>query len=627
MLIQQVLRASRWLILTAGLTLLASCGGGGNCTGIAIALGSAACGGGGGGGSTPVSITPPSATVISGTAAAGAPIVGTVTIKDSSQPPKEKFVTIAADGKYTIDVSGLTPPFMLRADGTVGGRSYSLYSAAASADVGGTVNITPLTDLIVANIAGQIAANFYQSGNFGALTPSALNAAETALQARLQPVLSALGLASTIDLLRASFSADRTGVDAALDILRVTVDPATAQATITNVITNQQIIDNLASQSDSTVLTNTTGVATGFTDFQQIVAQFDKWTALFATSLPASNNAALNALFDGPAFLLDGQNLAAFLSEITSAPALVGAKFTVVTLDSLTPASAPTSAQVQWSVTTGAGGSLLHVGSSKLNKVNGVWLIAGNQRIAGGTVITFARRNHLGVIDTGLAADGFRDEGGRGIDYAIVTGKGLPTTTGGANGTSAGLLLVNYTSNNSFGIAQSGAAYNGISTPKITAGHNQFPLADAAINTIADNEVYTVEWWDDNNTPSNLADDVKMATYTDVLGKRPYLNSELTAASFATITTTPAAIQSAATTGGNLVVTWTLPAGLRSFQVHFFRSYSSGSSDSIDADPTGTATSVTLTIAAPTGTVYSSGINLFVEDVFGRELKSELNGQ
>ena len=135
-----------------------------------------ACGGGGGG-STPASTT------ITGTAAAGAPIVGTVTIKDSSTPAKDKFVTIAADGKYTIDVSGLTAPFMLRADGAVGGRTYSLYSAAASADVNGTINITPLTDLIVANIAGQIAGSYYASGNFSTFTPAALNAAEAALQA------------------------------------------------------------------------------------------------------------------------------------------------------------------------------------------------------------------------------------------------------------------------------------------------------------------------------------------------------------------------------------------------------------------------------------------------------------
>jgi len=228
-----------------------------------------------------------------------------------------------------------------------------------------------------------------------------------------------------------------------------------------------------------------------------------------------------------------------------------------------------------------------------------------------------------------------KDQGGRGIDYAIVKGKGLPTTTGGANGTSAGALLVNFTSKNSFRLAQSGAAYNGINTLSITTGgHNQFPLADAAISQFGENEVYTVELWDDATTPSNLADDTMLASYTGVLGKRPYLNSELSAASFPTITTTPAAIQTFATAGGNLTVTWTLPAGIRSNEVHFVRNGGctsqgcvSSDTDDISADVAGTATSATLTIGAPTFTVQASGINIYAVDVFNRELAVHFNGQ
>jgi hypothetical protein len=566
---------------------------------------------------------PPASKTLSGTAAAGAPIVGTVTIKDSSSPAKDKFVTISADGKYTIDVSDLTAPFMMRADGNVGGRSYSLYSAAASADIGGTVNITPLTDLIVANIAGQVAATLYNSGNFRGITPAALNQAETNLQQRLQAVLSAVGLDASIDLLRATFNANHAGVDAVLDVLRVTVDPATLRATIENVINNQQIIDDLASQTDTTVI-DSTGVSAGLTEFQQIVAKFDALSALFATSLPASNNAALLALFDGTNFLNSGENLASLLSEITTRQENIGLKFPNVTLESLTPIAAPTSADVSFSVLFKDG--IIDVLRFKMNKVNGVWLLAGDQRIGFAYVDTFARKDHTGVIDTGVSME-ISDDGGRGIDYAIVKGKGLPISTGGANGTSAGALFVNDTSNNSFRLAASGAAYNGINTLRITSGHNQFSLVDAAISQFGENEVYTVELWEDNATPGDLADDIKLASYSEVLGKRPYLNSELSAASFPTITTTQAAIHDFATAGGNLTVTWTLPAGFKSFEVYFFRSGEGGSHDSVSADVAGAATSVTLTIGAPTFTVQSSGINLYAEDVFGRELRATLNGQ
>jgi len=213
-------------------------------------------------------------------------MVGTVTTKDSSSPAKDKIVTIAADGKYTVDVSDLTLPLMMRADGQVGGRSYSLYSAATSADIGATVNITPLTDLIVANIAGQVAATLYNSGNFSGMTQAALNQAETQLQQRLQPVLDAVGLSALIDLLRTTFNADHTGLDEVLDILRVTVDPTTLQATIQNTSNNQQIVDDLASQTDATVLPAGSGGggATG------VSADIDVTNAT-----PASGNTNINS--------------------------------------------------------------------------------------------------------------------------------------------------------------------------------------------------------------------------------------------------------------------------------------------------------------------------------------------
>ncbi|WP_243688663.1 hypothetical protein [Geotalea toluenoxydans] len=154
----------------------------------ASALILAACGGGGGG-------TTPAATTISGTAAAGAPIIGSVTIKDSSTPAKTKTVTIAADGKYTVDVSDMTGPFMVRADGYVGGNEYHLYSAGTTADVGGTINVTPLTDLIVANIANTVASNYFESGNFSNLTATELKTESDALKAKLLPVLQAVASA------------------------------------------------------------------------------------------------------------------------------------------------------------------------------------------------------------------------------------------------------------------------------------------------------------------------------------------------------------------------------------------------------------------------------------------------
>src|SRR3990172_6339046 len=91
-----------------------------------------ACGGGGGGGGG----TAATSSTLSGTAAAGAPIIGSVTIKDSTTPTAQtKTVTIEANGKYTVDVTGLKAPYMVRADGYVGGNEYHLYSAGTSGDL------------------------------------------------------------------------------------------------------------------------------------------------------------------------------------------------------------------------------------------------------------------------------------------------------------------------------------------------------------------------------------------------------------------------------------------------------------------------------------------------------------
>lgn len=597
----------RVLLLAMFGLLLAACGGGDSDDGDD---------GGGGGGV---------ATTLSGTAAAGAPIIGTVTVKDSSSPPRTRSVAIEADGGYTVDVSGLTPPFMLRADGRVGAREYSLYSAAAQPDVGGTVNITPLTDLIVANVAGQVAANVYASGEFAGFTPAELDAAQARLRERLLPVLGAVGVGGSIDLLRASFAADHTGLDAALDALRVEVDPATVQATITSLIDNQRIIDDLASRTDDSVLPASDDVGPALSELQQIVAAFDAFSALFATSMPASNNAALNAMLTDD-FLLDGQDRAAFLSEITSQD-LVGLRVEVLGLEpgSLQPAAAPTRAEVH--VRIAVPGDHDFQTSLAMQKVGGTWRNAGNGRIAFVEVLSFARLQDVfvggqlqrDVIDSGLRFD-ISDEGGRGISYAIVRGKGLP---------SGGVLYVNYTRDSSFGVAE--GPYRGEQTPRLFHnGHDQVPLSDSAIATLSDTEAYTIELWRDNGTVQDTSDDVMLAAYTSALTKRPYMVSELGLGAFAAVTApTQAALRSFAQNGGTLAVTWTLPTGKASSGVHFFRSGSTGF-DSADADVARTATSATLTMAAPTpefGTLQAAGINLFVTDAFGRELVTIYNAQ
>lgn len=105
-----------------------------------ISLSLAGCGGGGG---TPAltSAATPTATV-SGVAASGAPMSGTVYLKDAAGNPEMSTQISPQTGAFTFNVSGKTPPFMIRAG--------SLYSMSGS----GTANINPLSNLMVANTAG-----------------------------------------------------------------------------------------------------------------------------------------------------------------------------------------------------------------------------------------------------------------------------------------------------------------------------------------------------------------------------------------------------------------------------------------------------------------------------------------
>jgi hypothetical protein len=284
----------------------------------AVVLALAGCGGGSS--SNPSSSdsptpTPSPAVTISGTAAAGAPLVGSVTVKDANGA--SKTVTIGTNGAYSVDVSDMTAPFVFRATGSANGRQYTIHSGATSADANGTINITPLTDLVIANIAGQIADNYFASGDFAGVTQAQLDAEAAKLREKLLPVLQALGVEAGIDLLRSQFTPNADALDKALDLIAVSVDPASNVATLTNVVTGQQILDDLATQAaaetNPSTMDDTTNVATAADDVTLIKQLLADFSAKFATGLPAASellplisNAFLNAEI-GKAAFADGR--------------------------------------------------------------------------------------------------------------------------------------------------------------------------------------------------------------------------------------------------------------------------------------------------------------------------------
>jgi hypothetical protein len=510
-------------------------------------------------------LTVKSGTAISGTAASGAPITGAmngaVTLKDSSAPAKMVSTTTDSNGKYSFtptQIQGFTAPFMLEISYQVGGSSYYLHSAVTAEDVASgnaTINITPLTDLVIANLGHEIAAKIFASGNYSSLlTTAALNAGVSALDNLLQPVLLQMGVSGSADLLRQSFAADGQGLDAVLDALQVTVDPATNAETITNRLNNTSVSGTLSAPPTTPIVA---GTVNNVTDLQGITADFNNFAALMATA-PSPTSAALLAFFDQTNFKDDGQSLQTFLQMITTSPAIAGGALAltdivlnsvpswVTTVPSGATAYEVTFTVVQNKVPNGRHDFIVYAKSS------GTWMLFGNQRVAKVDFSAFEGDNN-GAMCSGINFS-VNDKGGLGLNYAVVTGPGLPA---------AGVLLFSQTGNSGFSVAAGGpSTYNGTSTIQAvtSCSYNIYGMSDAQIQTITTlPALYTVKLYKDNGTPSNLTDDILVATYTSALLAAPLPSTALTSALFASNITASPTVLSAAATGATVTVSWTAP--------------------------------------------------------------------
>lgn len=392
----------------------------------ALAIGLSACGGGGSSDSTS-SVVTPVITTITGTAAGGAPMIGKVTVKDSLGA--QKTVDILADGSYEVDVAGMTGPFLFRAVGNVGGREISYFSSATTADVGKTINITPFTDLIVANIAGMAAAKFFDAPDYAKLTPKEIDDARNVLTARLKPMLDALGVSAGFDLLRTAFKADHSAFDAVMDVVKVSVDPETNKAIIKDLVNNTQIEDALDSKIDNTSLptpaTSPTGPVTALVSINKMLENI---TSLFATSLPAANNAILvNAITDD--FLDDGATKTTFLSSDNLLSVdNIGLKLINVVIVKLE------GTDKIWATLNGKDADGSTWDNIMLFKKGGdnIWRMAGNRRQAGihTQAVNDRYMSNNGYVYNRNLEFWVDRSSNNAIQYMTVTGPGLSSTIG-----------------------------------------------------------------------------------------------------------------------------------------------------------------------------------------------------
>lgn len=188
---------------------------------IPVALALAACGGGSDS-ADPV-VEPPAATplALTGTAATGAAIAGQLV--EAKCNGGSGSATSLADGSYAITLSAGQLPCVLRvtaADGTV------LHSVATGSGSTATANITPVSELVLANLSGGAPAGYFTA--FDAAAATALTAAKAgdavaAVVATLKAAgvdLSDTGNVLTGTLVAANGSTAGNAYDQALDALK-----------------------------------------------------------------------------------------------------------------------------------------------------------------------------------------------------------------------------------------------------------------------------------------------------------------------------------------------------------------------------------------------------------------------
>lgn len=480
------------------------------------------CGGGSDDGDTPTSST------LSGTVAAGAPLVATVVVKDANG--EIRSVTTDLAGSYSIDVTGLTPPLVLRAEGCTPAQCYTVHSAIADTAIGDNiVNLTPLTDLIISGTASTLARSYFESGDFSNLSAETLAIEEANLQARLQAVLDVLGVGAGVDLLYELFSADHTGLDAALDILLVTVDTATNVATITNLLTNESITDDLTTTTDNTDpgLTITDGISSNLTALEAITAAldgFDAYLALHPDDWLTHPDLALYLYEDR--WLDYGENYTQFISETVFPLGLRLASWALLSLD-----ESLGEAKIAYRVVQATGAIYQDTWWVFFDPTSNTWKMAGNQHKADISVEAKAELFRLYDPNTGVTTDSIRS----GIDiYIYDTGLYSPQSIAGAvvngPGVDNAIILID------------------------TEDLDGYQLVSWNTN-MTDNAEYTVDLYADETTI--------LDSYTVRVPAAPENPDNLATSDFPEITQpTPEAFDLYRTSGGDLTVGWSMPASL-----------------------------------------------------------------
>jgi len=548
-------------------------------------------------------------------------MTGFVAIKDSTGTVQT--ATIGDNGTYSISVKDLTPPYIIYGSGISAGQIYTIYSAATATDEGGTVNITPLTDLILGNVAGQNAEAFFNNPDFTKITDTALSAEESSLATSLAPILTAAGIAAGTDLRTTAFNADHTGMDAVLEVLDISVDTNTNLATITNKLdTNQTITDDLASTVNAGTLdAGTANITDSAAALQAIQATVN---ALKTVQASGSNTTSDYTPFFSSTMLFNGANQGTlanlFAANVPDLRTGIANMITQMGAASVKSVDLTVNPQVVW-----------FYGKDRVpfkfeNDTGAGWKFAGDDRKWEASMRAISQVIHLNNNTTPIrnAALSFDAQ-----DYS-----GFLTGT-----------PVNMTSNIYFVVTGNGLPANGVVMRQGSTGSADLyhTVLDVDIGAMTDGDIYTIKAYNDvngdtvfatddtyNSADTSASDDVELTSdaYTTTMVKRPWKSTE--SPSFATFTSPSAATLAALPlTAGTVSASWTLPAGCAASSLYFDWAHASGGywedAGSTTLNPTATSGTVSFVAPTPTTDVNGNFLELEVIDPYGVHLTTQLN--
>lgn len=202
-------------------------------------------------------------TVLTGVVAAGLPVTGKVYLKDANGTVVS--TNINPDGSYSIDTTGLTPAFVLKAEGVVGTTPVSMVSFTEG--INAVVNINSYTNLAMAMATGASNPDdIFDNPDTYEDTLNNENVTNSVQQVTqvFSEFLASFGI-TDFDPLSGSYSADGTGADGVLDYISVNISDGAV--TIVDKTSGETLVSSPVTQVSSSNTTISGSVVTNIVQY------------------------------------------------------------------------------------------------------------------------------------------------------------------------------------------------------------------------------------------------------------------------------------------------------------------------------------------------------------------------